>query len=76
MAITGSSLAAIAAGIIPDAIPMAADTPNPKAILEKVSTKSSDPRLMKERSQTRIIPKPPPITLKKTDSNKNWKRIK
>ena len=49
MAITGSSLEAMAAGTMPEIIPIEAETPIPNTMLLKVRTRSSDPKLIKER---------------------------
>ena len=76
MAVTGSSLEAIIAGMIPESIPITEDTVIPKKILSKVSriTKVSVER--KDSSETSIKPIAPPKKLRKTASKRNCKRIK
>ena len=76
IAITGSNREAIAAGTIPEITPTLTETPMPSATLLAVRTKSSDPRLTKDRRYTRKIPITPPNKLRKIASNRNWKRMK
>ncbi len=71
IAITGSSLAAKAAGIMPETVPIIADTPSPSTIFLNDSATSRLPIGINVISTTSIRPPKPPITLRKIDSNKN-----
>ena len=71
MAITGSSLAATAAGTMPATNPMTEETPSPKIILGNDNTTCKLPNGAKVSNQTNRRPDKPPIKLNKTDSNKN-----
>lgn len=75
MATTGSSFAAIHAGIMPKTIPKNVDIVNPKTIFLLDRTKSKAPIGKKVRKYTNINPIIPPIKHSQTDSNKNWNKI-
>ncbi len=73
MASTGSRFEADKAGIIPDTIPITAETDKPKKIFSRVRIISKSEKLLitAVRIKTSKSPKTPPIKHKKTDSNKN-----
>lgn len=76
MATTGSSLAAINAGIIPEATPTNDEIPMPNMIFLNINVSTNDPRSMNVHKYTINNPKHPPIRLRNIASNKNWKRMK
>ena len=76
MASTGSILAARAAGMIPEIMPIAALTPRPNMTFLRVKTNSKLPNDARDRRKTKNSPAAPPKTLRNTDSNKNWNKTK
>lgn len=78
MASTGFNFAAIMEGKIPEIIPIITEIDIPINTLKKlIETSNSETALTKTvRIKISNIPAHPPIKQRKTDSNKNCKRIK
>ena len=75
MAITGSILDAIPAGMIPANTPIILDTLTPIIIFFILIVNAKDPKSTKVSKNTKNIPISPPKTLKNTDSKRNLYNI-
>ena len=71
MAITGSNLAAIPAGTIPDKVPIMTETPTPRMILPIERLNSKLPNETKLNKYTNNNPKSPPSSERNTASNRD-----